>query len=302
MVLLRTLFDWWSGSGSQSPETTLQLQLVEPNTGSSLCDNNLAGHDNYIIEDDTGHSTNDANYSCRLVFRTIEPSDRIAVQRLHEAWFPVNYGDDFYDDLVAGRPTSFGEPFYSCVVATTNSQTESDEEACTLRHNTSDIVACVIGTFLNTSRLPDTLQTLLVSDKRRYSRLFYIMTLGSTQRRRGWGTTLVQLCLDRAMRDAHCGAVYLHVLTKNYAAIRLYEKMGFTRVHEVENYYWIDGQYYNCFLYAKFLSGNKGPNRRGVFSRVTETFAAVWQLLIRAPLERLMDYSESSAGRLLPRY
>lgn len=49
-----------------------------------------------------------------------------------------------------------------------------------------------------------------------------------------------------------CETVYLHVIIQNQAAIRFYEKLGFSRLREIANYYTINEEKYNCYLYAKF--------------------------------------------------
>lgn len=52
-----------------------------------------------------------------------------------------------------------------------------------------------------------------------------------------------------------CGAIYLHVITHNNAAIRFYEKLGFVRVNEIHDYYRIDSDDHSCYLYAKYFHG-----------------------------------------------
>eukprot|EP00970_Alexandrium_tamarense_P001008 scaffold109_cov193-Alexandrium_tamarense.AAC.10 len=52
-----------------------------------------------------------------VYFRSIEPSDRDAIHRLHEDWFPVDYNADFFDSLCNRRVMpGTNEPLY-CTVA-----------------------------------------------------------------------------------------------------------------------------------------------------------------------------------------
>lgn len=178
-----------------------------------------------------------------LVFRPIAPRDRQIIERLHEEWFPVSYQSDFYDELVQGRMVHSGEPLYTNL-ATTGT-------------NDSIIVGCVIGSMVNALLLSRVTQELLINDLHRYPRLFYIMTLGTLPpyRRSGLATRLIQDSLIQARKDRGCGAAYLHVMVDNRAAIAMYEKLGFSRVQEIQNYYSIGDDLYNCYLYAKFFHG-----------------------------------------------
>ena len=83
------------------------------------------------------------------------------------------------------------------------------------------------------------------------------MTLGTAleYRRCGIGRRLVDDCLQRAKENRYCGAIYLHVITHNKPAIRFYERMNFEWITEIKNYYCIEGQHYNCYVYAKAVNG-----------------------------------------------
>jgi hypothetical protein len=55
-------------------------------------------------------------------------------------------------------------------------------------------------------------------------------------------------------------ALYLHVLASNTSAIQFYEKHQFQKIRLLKNYYYIDGQYRDAFLYALFINGGKPPS------------------------------------------
>ena len=84
-----------------------------------------------------------------------------------------------------------------------------------------------------------------------------IMTVGviTEFRHRELGSTLVKKVISVVEQDNDCGAIYLHVITHNSAAIRFYEKLGFFRVKEIKDYYKIEGKNYNCYLYARYFHG-----------------------------------------------
>lgn len=103
------------------------------------------------------------------------------------------------------------------------------------------IVGCVVGTFLpssmhnaKTGRRDDTAE-LLIPDPDEYPEMFYIMTLGTTRdfRRVGLGSILVNRVVDMIRSKQECGALYLHVIIYNEGAIKLYERLGFSRVKRI---------------------------------------------------------------------
>ena len=120
-----------------------------------------------------------------------------------------------------------------------------------------EVIGCVVGAFLHHSRLSIETANMLVPNPQVHSKLFYIMTLGTVQEYRNYGiaTMLVEQTMELVQRDPACGALYLHVIPFNLAAIRFYEKLGFYRVCTIENYYSIDDKQYDCFLYAKYFHG-----------------------------------------------
>lgn len=68
--------------------------------------------------------------------------------------------------------------------------------------------------------------------------------LGSpSERGKGYGTDAVRLLLDFAFKDLNLRRVYLHVFSTNLAAIRVYEKAGFTREGLLRSAAYINGEY-----------------------------------------------------------
>ena len=63
------------------------------------------------------------------------------------------------------------------------------------------------------------------------------MTLGTVSEFRNarLATSLVEKCIHTVEKNEQCGALYLHVITFNTAAIRFYERLGFYRVKEIES-------------------------------------------------------------------
>ena len=195
-------------------------------------------------QDRDNDSSSSSNTPMSIRFRPIEPQDRLRIQELYEEWFPVVYQDEFYEQLVLHRMPHTGDPLYTCVAV------DADDPDDT-------VVACVVGAVVDAQKLNIASRRLLLSDQERYRRLFYIMTLGTTSEYRqvGLGTAMMQKCIEEVVRDPMCGVLYLHVITLNDSAIRFYERLGFWRVQEIPDYYTIDGENYNCYLYAKYFHG-----------------------------------------------
>lgn len=205
------------------------------------------------------------------LFRPIQESDRDRVKQLHEEWFPVVYQDDFYNDLVKERLA--GKKLHTCVAtvaAEDNPAAAADDEE--MPSAPGEIVSCVVGSFVSAAKLSRRMQAMLLPDRQRYKRLFYVMTLGTVTEHRGSGlaTAMIQWVESLVKQDTACGGVYLHVITYNTAAIRFYERLGFYRVEEIPEYYDIDGQKYASYLYAKYFNGNRG--HRDVFRVVSRAF------------------------------
>ncbi|CAB9530380.1 alpha-acetyltransferase 60 [Seminavis robusta] len=252
----------------------------------------------------------------QLSFRPLQPCDRQQIQELHEQWFPVTYSNEFYNDLVNNhRLATSGDHLFTCVATVPNTPanqrrpTKKPEQMqlhmyCQETQSTDNpppptmiqpqkpdppddehdnsheiIVGCVVGAFLHPSRLNTATQQLLVPTPQVHSKLFYIMTLGTVEEYRGYGvaTSLVQKCMELVQSDPTCGALYLHVIPFNRAAIRFYEKLGFYRTCAIENYYNIHNQQYDCFLYAKYFHGNRG--HRTLYKLFSGAMSSLWHHL-----------------------
>jgi ribosomal protein S18 acetylase RimI-like enzyme len=176
--------------------------------------------------------------------------------------------DEFYNNLVHEHLA--GKRLYTRVVVAGD-----DVEAG--QPSVNEMAACVVGPFTSSSRMTRRTQALLLPDKKRFKRLFYIMTLGTVTEHRqgGLATALLEWVEHLVQRDTSCGGVYLHVITNNATAIRFYERLGYSRVEELPDYYEIHGKKYPSYLYAKYFHGNRG--HRDVVRMVARAFLTVWR-------------------------
>jgi diamine N-acetyltransferase len=68
------------------------------------------------------------------------------------------------------------------------------------------------------------------------------------ERGHGYGTEATRLLLDFAFKDLNLQRVYLHVLTTNQIAIRMYQKVGFVREGVLRSAAHIDGRYLDLLM------------------------------------------------------
>lgn len=272
---------------SLPPISTESLEAVPAANPSSNASSSSSGSDELaaILTPSADALEDSEPLRDRICYRQLRPGDRSRIQQLHEQWFPVTYSDEFYDELVTNqRLATSGDHLFTCV-ATLDTQNMYCQPAGqdSLQQDDDETIGCVVGAFLHHSRLNPETAALLVPNPQVHSKLFYIMTLGTVEQFRNYGvaTSLVEQTMDLVEHDPTCGALYLHVIPFNHAAIRFYEKLGFYRVCTIDNYYSIDDKQYDCYLYAKYFNGNRG--HRTLYKLVSGAISSIWQHL-RAPL------------------
>ena len=200
------------------------------------------------------------------------------------------------DDLEAGVLHNTNPLLASTTGSTISSNSSSFSE------NEGDVIAgCVVGSFMSVTRMSQTMRDLLVNDPLTHYNIFYIMTLGTVDRFRGagLGTQLVQQCMDQVSNDPSCGVLYLHVITTNDGAIRLYEKLGFFRVQEIPDYYDIDGEKFPSYLYVKYFHGNQGHRHiiKVIRRCVYRVVSSIWNQVSHLSGENHSSLLDPEGGR-----
>lgn len=377
---------------------------------------------------DSCNSNDDTTNIANIFFRSILPEDRIRIQELFEEWFPVDYKDDFYDDL-CNHSTMGAQDLYTLVATKVDQDQDDDKEE---RRNNPNaplprrIIACLLGCKLKVSKLNEASRDLLIPGYRcrhpvendddggnstgsrsskidyddnneiieqdnqiylnnnnntfdnnnsnntigddndenenkdddiiEYTDVFYIMTLGviEEEKRRGLASYLLERALadqivvvevdhdhgddndneeeavltttieecsssgddafyefrcdendgvyynndkykhndckirknnrhnnnnnnnNRRRRRRCCETAYLHVIITNDAAIRFYEKLGFYRLREIPNYYTINDEKYDCYLYVKFFNNDNTIDEQKGIIAATKTVVSRW--------------------------
>ena len=174
-------------------------------------------------------------------FRRMAVTDMEEVRALHETWFPVRYSTSFYEAAVRERMVGTHDPLFTLIAEADGRIIGLITAQMTWTRGCGDE-----GTLYKPAaafHLPET------------ARVMYVLTLGADQkyRRRGIAREMLKRCIARANDDPGCGVVYLHVITHNAGAIEFYRSNNFQFLGEIHNYYRIDGNLFNCYVYAYYL-------------------------------------------------
>ncbi|XP_073305967.1 histone acetyltransferase MCC1-like isoform X3 [Primulina huaijiensis] len=72
-------------------------------------------------------------------------------------------------------------------------------------------------------------------------------------------SSLIHEVVKFASSISTCRAVYLHVISYNIPAIHLYKKMSFQCLRRLYNFYYINGQHYDSYLFVYYVNGGRSP-------------------------------------------
>lgn len=179
--------------------------------------------------------------STSISYRELRDGDLKNLRDLNKEWFPVNYGDLFYERIKEKKSRGW---VAECCIST---------KKYTDLHV---IVGAVVYEYTPAQSIfqKDSWREVLYND----SQALYVMTLGVIDEFRGKGiaSTLLDKILQEASEDARVKYVNLHVVSYNPARY-FYEKRGFERVEELPEYYRINGTLYDAIYYVMFVNGAK---------------------------------------------
>lgn len=197
-------------------------------------------------------------------FREIEEADHDQLKELHDQLFPVKYSETFFRNISQKQGLD-GQPILSCIAVDIN---------------TCRIVGFVIAQFVNYRQCEDEGILDPAADE-----ICYIMTIGTRpdQARNGIGSELLHRIVNAAKANLHCGAVYLHVITYNLAAMQFYSKNSFQQLRTLHRFYSINAQSYDAHLYILYLRHFRPPVMfrlfRSIGALLTSFFLFINQLL-----------------------
>ncbi|KAL5506853.1 hypothetical protein EMCRGX_G008603 [Ephydatia muelleri] len=167
--------------------------------------------------------------------RSLRTDDSKAVRNLCSECFPINYPDSWYDYVVSNKVFSVGvfsrqQELVGMVIG----------EEQSLRHLEGE-VGCVLDSAHQTSTV------------------MYVISLGvcAGYRQRGVASFLMQSLMHHVSRIPTCDVIYLHVLSTNLSAIKLYKKLGYQELMTIPGYYHIQGRPADGYLYVYYLNNGR---------------------------------------------
>lgn len=183
-----------------------------------------------------------------ISFRSLIESDFEDIKALHDELFPVKYSDLFYTESCAGKGMG-GRPLFSSV-AISNSR----------------IVGFVLAQFVDLEHVDER----YIIGQGNPLDVCYILTIGVRPEyaKLGLASRLLAGCVEYARRNKSCGAIYLHVIHYNAAAIRFYEKNNFEFFTELEG----------KMLFTKFSISKFDEQDFGAFCRFLSDCKSALQL------------------------
>lgn len=179
-----------------------------------------------------------------ISYRPIRPSDLAVLEQLHADLFPIRYESEFFHNVVNGHDiVSWG------AVDRSRPDNQSDELIGFVTARVVPAKDSEIGDLLRceTSKSEQT--------------LIYILTLGvqESYRTLGIATSLIREVINYASSIPTCRAVYLHVIAYNNPAIHLYRKMSFNCIRRLHDFYYINLQHYDSYLFVYYVNGGRSP-------------------------------------------
>jgi len=179
-----------------------------------------------------------------IIFREVQVSDRDQLMSMHNDFFPVRYSTSFYDDMVQGIGM-FGSQLCTIIA--------EDQQSGT-------IVGFAISQIL---KYPLQVEDYDLFANPQPSHVMYILTLGvaASHRRQGLAVDILNRCRSKAESHVGCGAVFLHVIHYNTAAMQLYSRMSFEKLRCLEDFYHFDNQSHRSFLFIRYLHDYHGRDK-----------------------------------------
>jgi N-alpha-acetyltransferase 60 len=177
------------------------------------------------------------NSNTSVSFRYLQPGDQSEVKSLCADWFPIEYPDQWYDDIVHDNK------YVSLAACETQ---------------THRIVGVLVADIFSFGQCNREDQLILHKSFPYTTPVCYILILGVVKeyRRQGLAGILLQNLVNNLNRQATCKAIYLHVLYSNKQAIQFYQSKLFQYRAHLPHYYSIKGENFDGYCFALYLNGN----------------------------------------------
>ncbi|CAF1188868.1 unnamed protein product [Rotaria sordida] len=197
------------------------------------------------------------NSNLSITFRFLRPGDQFEVKSLCHDWFPIEYPDKWYNDIVQNKK-------YFALAACDNL--------------TQNIIALIIANIIPLNNCSREDQQILHKKFLLTTSVCYILILGVVKeyRRLGLASILLDNLLNTLYKYDTCKAIYLHVLYSNKQAIEFYQSKSFRYCLHLPYYYFIKNEYLDAYCFARYINGGYPP------FTLSDFFSNIWIYLMRA--------------------
>ncbi|CAF0975260.1 unnamed protein product [Rotaria sp. Silwood1] len=191
-----------------------------------------------VVNTESFHILPNSNLS--ITFRFLRPGDQSEVKSLCHDWFPIEYPDKWYNDIVHNKK-------YFALAAC---------DAFTQK-----IIALIVANILPLGNCNREDQQILHKKFSLTTSVCYILILGVVKeyRRLGLASILLENLLNTLYKYDTCKAIYLHVLYSNVQAIQFYESKLFQYRLHLPCYYLIKNEYLDAYCFARYINGGYPP-------------------------------------------
>ena len=182
----------------------------------------------------------------KIYYRPIKNATELKeVKLLHKEWFPPDYPDAFFNEVLNHRS-------YRSILALYD---------VTYKNKKITIILGCLTYELKELEFDYVRYSITDWFQDRIS--IYILTFGvvNEARNKGVGRGLIQRLIEISNENSNVGCIYLDVVVYNDQGINCYERNGFRCVERKKNYYDIFGKEYDAFLYYLYVNGSKPPLR-----------------------------------------
>jgi len=278
-------------SGNESSSSVvLQVHDDERSRCEARMEHNVA-KESHVSFEDVEEAADEAFRG--VCFAEVEPDDVPAMRHLYEDSFPVTYDNKFYKDL--GSKVYSGVPLITqvarcslggdmeveeSVAGAVEAEMAADVKERYMLGDEKVLLGSIVAQIRKIGDNVDGQPSLSArSISKGYCHGCYILTLATHKncRRKGVGSKLVGAVERAAKNDPTCGVIYLHVITYNKEAISFYERHGYKRLRSVQRFYKIKGEYFDSYLYGKYLGdATPGSREKTFWETLVDTVSSIF--------------------------
>lgn len=189
------------------------------------------------------------------------------LQLLHKEWFPINYSGEYFESIAKGKTKGL---VAELKVVKSNRVSEKV------------VVGCI---FYDVRPAKRKYMAIPFRELFKEYKNIYIMTIGVVNefRKCGVASALLQEAVRGTLEKEKdlLKYVYLHVVEYNVSAQKFYEKNQFLKMKVKRKHYFIEGKYYDAWVYILYMNGAKRPlscrEILGIFCAKINVFGKFYQ-------------------------